>query len=109
MNAYLWLAAAVATEVAGTLNLARSEQFTRLGPSILVVIFYALSFYMLAGALRTIPVGIAYGIWSGLGTSLVALSGWALLGQRLDAPALIGLGMIVGGVVVIQAFSEAGH
>ena len=89
-------------EVVGTTALKASEGFTRLGPSAIVVLGYALAFYLLSLTLRSIPVGVAYAIWSGLGTVLIALAGWWLFGQRLDSPALIGMALIVAGVLVMN-------
>ncbi|MEL7098600.1 MAG: SMR family transporter [Pseudomonadota bacterium] len=103
---YLYLAIAVAAEVIGTTALQASQQFTRLGPSVLVVIAYGLAFYFLGIALKFFPVGILYAIWSGLGIVLIALIGFAVFGQRLDPPALIGLGLIIAGICVIQIFSS---
>lgn len=102
MNAWLLLAGAIVAEVLGTTALKASEGFTRLGPSAIVVLGYALAFYLLSLTLRSIPVGVAYAIWSGLGTVLIALAGWWLFGQRLDSPALIGMALIVAGVLVMN-------
>lgn len=107
MPAYLALALAVVAETIGTTALKATEEFTRLGPSVLVVVSYATSFYLLSLTLRTIPVGIMYAFWSGLGIVLIALFGWLIYGQRLDWPAVIGLAMILGGIVVIHLFSRA--
>lgn len=102
MNAWLLLAGAIVAEVVGTTALKASEGFTRLGPSAIVVLGYVLAFYLLSLTLRSIPVGVAYAIWSGLGTVLIALAGWWLFGQRLDSPALIGMALIVAGVLVMN-------
>jgi len=104
---YLYLAIAVAAEVIGTTALQASQQFTRAGPSILVVLAYAVAFYFLGIALKFFPVGILYAIWSGLGIVLIALIGFAVFGQRLDPAAIIGLGLIIAGICVIQLFSGA--
>ena len=104
---YLYLVIAVAAETIGTTALQASNQFTRFWPSVLVVLAYAVAFYFLGVVLKYIPVGIAYAIWSGLGIVLIALIGFAVFGQRLDLPALLGLGMIISGIVVIQIFSNA--
>ncbi|PRY95256.1 small multidrug resistance pump [Hasllibacter halocynthiae] len=106
MHPYAWLTLAIVTEVVGTIALAASAQFTRLVPSLVVVVLYGASFWLLAGALRTIPVGVAYAIWSGLGVVLIALIGWAALGQRLDWGAVLGMALIVAGVLVIHLFSR---
>lgn len=105
-KSYLFLIAAIAAETIGTTALQASQQFTRLVPSVIVVIGYAVSFYLLALALKTIPVGIAYAIWSGLGIVFIAMIGYAVFGQRLDWPALFGMAMILGGILVIHLFSK---
>ena len=93
-----------------TSALKSSEGFTRLLPSVVVVTGYVVAIYLLSLTLRTIPVGVAYAIWSGVGVALIAVIGWLFLGQRLDAPAIAGLALIVAGVVVINLFSKtAGH
>lgn len=107
MNAYVFLALAIAAEVIATSALKASEGFTRTGPSLLVAAGYGVAFYFLSLTLKTVPVGVAYAIWSGAGIVLIALIGWAVLKQPLDLPALIGMGLIVAGVVVIQLFSKA--
>ncbi|MCH2164611.1 MAG: SMR family transporter [Marinovum sp.] len=110
MPAYLALVIAVAAETIGTTALKASEQFTKLGPSLVVIVAYAVAFYFLAMTLRTIPVGIAYALWSGLGIFLITFIGWFVFGQKLDGPALIGLGLIVAGIAVMQLFSKTiGH
>jgi len=103
---YVFLVIAVAFETVGTTALKASEGFTRLGPSLVVVVGYAISFYFLSLVLQAMPVGIAYGMWSALGVFFIALIGWLVFGQRLDWPAVLGLALIVAGVVVIQVFSS---
>lgn len=103
---YIWLFFAVVTETLGTTALQASQQFSRFWPSVAVVVCYGASFYMLGAALRYMPVGIVYAIWSGLGIVLIAGIGYVLFGQRLDLPAVLGLAMIVAGIVVIQVFSN---
>ncbi|WP_370154620.1 SMR family transporter [Ferrovibrio sp.] len=103
---YLYLAIAIVSEVVATSLLKASGEFTRLWPSIGVVLGYAVAFWFLTLTLRTIPVGIAYAIWSGIGIVLVAAAGWIFYGQKLDAAALAGSGLIVAGVVVINLFSK---
>ncbi len=107
MNAWLLLAGAIVAEVVATSALKASEGFTRAAPALLVVLGYALAFYLLALTLRSIPVGVAYAIWSGLGTVLIALAGWWLYGQRLDAAQLGGMALIVAGVLVMNLFSTS--
>jgi small multidrug resistance pump len=104
---YLYLAIAILAEVIGTSALKASDGFTRPLPSLIVAVGYAVSFYFLALALRAIPVGVAYAIWSGVGIALITLIGWIVFKQRLDAPALAGIALIVAGVVVIQMSSRA--
>lgn len=107
---YVYLGVAIAAEVVATSALKRAEGFTRLIPSLVVFAGYGFAFYFLSLTLRTIPVGIAYAIWSGIGVVAVSLLGWLLYGQWLDLPALIGIALIVAGVFVINAFSAAvGH
>ena len=108
--AYAMLALAIVSEVTGSAFLVKSEGFTKLGPSLLVVVFYVVSFYLLSQVIKTIPLGIAYAIWGGVGLELTALVGVFVFKQTLDLPALIGIGMIVGGVIVMNVFSNSiGH
>lgn len=110
MRQYFLLLLAIVFEVIATNFLKQSEQFTRWLPAVVTVIGYAASFYLLSMVLRSIPMGIAYAIWSGVGIVLVALTGWLIHKQALDLPALIGIAMIIGGVLVINLFSHsAGH
>lgn len=102
---YLLLLGAILVEVVATNSLKASDGFTRLGPSAITVVGYAISFYLLALALKTIPVGVAYAIWSGIGIVLVTIVARVLFGQKLDAAALVGIGLILAGVVVIRVFS----
>jgi small multidrug resistance pump len=107
---YLLLLVAIACEVVATSALKASDGFTVLLPSLLTLAGYAVAFYCLSLTLRTIPVGIVYAIWSGLGIVLIAAVGALRFGQRLDAPALAGLALILAGVVVINVFSKSvGH
>jgi small multidrug resistance pump len=105
---YLYLAIAILAEVIGTSALKDTHGFTRLWPSLVVVAGYGVAFYFLSLSLRSIPVGVAYAIWSGVGVALITLIGWLVFKQKLDAPALAGILLIVAGVVVIQVFSN-GH
>jgi len=106
-SAYLYLAAAIVAEVVATSLLKTSHGFTRLWPSLATVLGYAVAFYCLAQTLGTLPTGVAYAIWSGVGIVLISLIGWLAFGQTLDMPALIGMGMIIAGVVVINVFSRS--
>ena len=103
---YIALLAAIIAETIGTSALQASQQFTRLWPSVLVVVSYAIAFYLLSIALRAMPVGVVYAIWSGLGIVLIALAGFLIFDQKLDIAALIGLGLIIAGVVVLHVFSK---
>ena len=107
MTTYLYLLTAIVFETIGTSALQASEQFTRPKPLLLTIACYTATFYFLSLALRTMPIGIAYAIWSGLGIVLIALIGLAWFGQKLDLPALIGLALIIAGVIVINLFSSA--
>lgn len=107
MSPWFFLAIAIVAEVIGTSFLKSSDGFTRLWPSIAVLVSYVLAFYFLALTLRTIPVGIAYAVWAGAGIGLIALIGWAVFGQALDAVAILGIGLIVAGVVVLNVFSSS--
>ncbi|RYH09987.1 multidrug efflux SMR transporter [Tropicimonas sp. IMCC6043] len=103
----LALVGAIIAEVVGTASLQASAQFTRLLPSVAAVVTYGISFYLLAVALKVMPVGIAYAIWSGLGIVLITLIGLVVFGQKLDLPAIIGLALIIAGVAVIQLLSTS--
>jgi small multidrug resistance pump len=103
---YLILFLAVAAETIGTTALQASQQFSRLVPSLIVVVAYAISFALLAWALKFMPVGIAYAIWSGLGIVLIAVIGFVIFGQKLDTPAVFGMAMILTGILVIHLFSN---
>jgi small multidrug resistance pump len=104
---YVYLGIAIVAEVIATSSLKAAEEFTRPIPSIVVVIGYAIAFYCLSLSLRVIPVGIAYAIWSALGVVLVCIAGSMFYGQMLDTPALVGIGLIVAGVVVINLMSSS--
>lgn len=106
MPVYAILAIAILSEVIGTLSLKASEGFTRLGPSLVVIVAYGLAFYFLSLTLKTIPVGVAYAVWSGIGVTLVALIGWLIFGQKLDVAAVLGMGLIIAGVIVLNLFSN---
>lgn len=107
MQQWIFLAVAIVSEVAATSALKASEGFTRLWPSLIVVAGYAIAFYFLSLTLKTLPVGVVYAIWSGVGVALIALAGWMIYGQALDVPAVIGIALVVAGVIVINVFSKA--
>jgi small multidrug resistance pump len=104
---YVILFLAILAETAGTTALQASQQFTRPLPSVIVVIAYGISFYLLALTLRSMPVGVVYAIWSGLGIVFIAAIGYVIFGQKLDLPAILGTGLILAGIVVIQLFSRS--
>ncbi|MGE0274688.1 MAG: multidrug efflux SMR transporter [Nitrospiraceae bacterium] len=106
MNNWTYLTIAICAEVAATSALKTSEGFSKLWPSVLVITGYTISFYCLSLTLRTIPVGIAYAIWSGVGVALIALIGWLLFDQRIDTAGILGMVLIVLGVLVINLFSK---
>lgn len=107
MKPWFFLALAIAAEVTATSALKASDGLSRLQPTLLVALGYGIAFYLLALTLRSIPVGVAYATWSGLGTALIAVAAWWLYGQRLDAAALIGIALIIAGVLVMGLFSSA--
>ena len=107
MANWLYLAVAIVAEVVATSALKASEGFSKLAPSLVVVVGYGIAFLCLSLTLRTIPIGIVYAIWSGIGIVLIALVGYFAFGQVLDPPALIGMGLIVAGVLVINLFSRS--
>ncbi|GGB99035.1 multidrug transporter [Oxalicibacterium flavum] len=107
MHHWILLGLAILAEVIGTSAMKASEGFTRVAPSLITVVFYGIAFYLLSLTLRTIPVGIAYAVWSGVGIVLISLVAWALYGQKLDAAGMIGIGLIIAGVVVLNVFSKS--
>ncbi|OBZ92494.1 transporter [Pararhizobium polonicum] len=104
---YAMLVLAIIFEVLGTSAMQVAQHFTRLVPTVIMVVCYAIAFYFLSYTLRVIPVGIAYAIWSGLGIVLISLVGYFGFGQKLDFAALLGLGLIIAGVVVLNLFSKS--
>ncbi|CAM5186550.1 Ethidium bromide-methyl viologen resistance protein EmrE OS=Castellaniella defragrans (strain DSM / CCUG 39792 / 65Phen) OX=1437824 GN=BN940_06871 PE=3 SV=1 [Castellaniella denitrificans] len=105
---WIYLSIAILAEVIATSALKVSDGFTRPLPSALTAIGYGLAFYLLALALKTIPVGVAYAVWSGAGIVAIALIGYFVFGQALDAAALAGIGLILAGVLVLNVFSGSG-
>ncbi len=107
---YVYLALAILFETIGTSFLQASQQFTRLMPSLAVLFFYAISFYLLSLVLKVVPVGVAYAIWSGLGIVFITMIGWLVFKQSLDLAAVVGIALIIAGVVVVNLFSKTvGH
>ena len=107
MKSWMFLAVAIVAEVIATSALKASEGFTRTVPSTIVVVGYGVAFYFLSMVLKSIPVGVAYAIWSGLGVVLVTTVGWLLYGQKLDAWGFVGIALIVAGVMVLNLLSKA--
>jgi len=104
--AYVYLLVAIIAEVVGTSALKASDGFKNWIPNVIVIVGYGLAFYFLSLVLKTIPVGVAYAIWSGLGIVLISLVGYIYFKQRLDFPAVIGMALIISGVIVINIFSK---
>ena len=110
MTAFLYLLIAIVAEVIATSALKASDSFTRLIPSLVTAVGYGVAFYCLSHSMKTVPVGVGYAIWSGVGIVLITAIAWVLFKQKLDLPAMIGMSMILAGVVVINVFSKsAGH
>lgn len=107
MSGYLWLALAILAEVLATSALKASSGFTRLWPSLITIAGYGVAFYGLSMTLRTVPLGLAYALWSGVGIVLITAIAWIAFKQTLDTPALIGIGLILAGVLVINLFSRS--
>lgn len=106
MKSWIFLVVAIVSEVIGTSSLKASNGFSRLGPSLLTVAGFGVSFFFLSLTLRVVPISVAYAIWSGIGIVLITLVGWFFFGQRLDLPALIGVAIIAAGVMVLSLFSK---
>ncbi|RVK88541.1 QacE family quaternary ammonium compound efflux SMR transporter [Sinorhizobium meliloti] len=104
---YTVLVIAIVFEVLGTAAMQAAQHFTRLTPTVLMVLCYAVAFFFLSYALRYIPVGIAYALWSGLGIVLISIAGYVVFGQKLDLPAILGLALIIAGVLVLNLFSKS--
>ncbi len=106
MKSWVYLMVAIVAEIVGTSGLKASDGFSKLWPSLLTVAGYGTSFFFLSLTLRTIPMSVAYAVWSGVGIVLITLVGWIFFGQRLDLPAMIGIAIIALGVVVLNLFSK---
>ena len=107
MSNWIFLGIAIVCEVIATSALKSSEGFTRLGPSCLVILGYVIAFYFLSLTLKTIPVGIAYAIWSGVGIVLLSVAGWVFYHEKLDTAAFVGMGLIIAGILVINLLSSS--
>lgn len=105
MKSWVFLSIAIIAEVVATSALKASNGFSKPVPTLVVILGYGAAFYLLALTLRTIPVGVAYAVWSGVGIVLITAVGWFWFGQRLEVPALIGMALIIAGVVVLNVFS----
>ncbi len=106
MHNALFLIAAIACEVTATTALNYTHQFTRLVPSVITVVGYIASFYLLSLSLRSVPIGIAYALWSGIGIVLITLAGILFFKQQPDLPAILGIALIMAGVLVINLWSH---
>jgi small multidrug resistance pump len=106
VKTYLLLFLAIVAEVIATSALKASENFTRVIPSLVVVAGYGIAFTCLSMTLKTLPLGVAYAIWSGVGTALVAVVGWLVYKQQLDLPAVAGIALIIAGTIVLNLFSK---
>ena len=104
---WIYLAIAIVSEVIASSALRSTDGFSRVGPTLAVVVGYGVSFYFLSLTLRTIPMGIAYAVWSGVGIFLICMVGWLVYEQRLDMPAIVGLSLIATGVIVLNLFSKS--
>ncbi len=107
MNKWIFLGLAIASEVIATSSLKATEGFTKLGPSLIVLVGYASAFYFLSMTLDKIPIGVAYAIWSGVGVAAITLVSVVFFGQKIDAAAIAGIALIVAGVAVLRLFSAA--
>ncbi|MFQ6006863.1 MAG: DMT family transporter [Woeseia sp.] len=103
---YIYLSIAIIAEVIATAALKATDEFTRFGPSVIVIAGYGTAFYFLSLVLRTVPLGVAYAIWSGVGIALISIVGVVLYKQLLDWPAVVGIALIVAGVATINLYSE---
>ena len=104
---YIYLTLAILFETIGTTALQASQQFTKAGPTVIVILAYGLAFYLLGLTLKYMPVGVVYAIWSGLGIVFIAGIGFVVFGQKLDLPAVIGLALIIAGILVIHLLSNS--
>lgn len=106
MNKWIFLGLAIISEVIATTSLKSTEGFTKLIPSVIVVVGYTAAFYFVSLTLDTLPVGVVYAIWSGVGIALVAIISVVILDQKIDAGAVVGMGLIISGVIVMRVFSK---
>lgn len=104
---YIYLAIAIVAEVIGTVTLKFTDNFTKLGPSLVVVTCYGIAFFLLSVIVKTMPVGVVYAVWAGVGIVLVAIVGAVWMKQTLDLAALVGIGLILAGVIIVNVFSKS--
>ncbi|MFZ1875116.1 SMR family transporter [Serratia sp. D1N4] len=107
MTGFMYLTMAIIAEVIATTMLKASEGFTRLWPSVVVIVGYAVAFWGLSMVVKTMPLGIVYAIWSGMGIVLVSVAAVFIYQQKLDLPAVLGMSLIIAGVLVINLFSKS--
>ena len=107
MNKWIYLTLAIFSEVMATASLKSTEGFTKLWPSVLVLVGYSAAFYFLSLTLDTIPIGVAYAIWSGVGVAAITLVSIFFFDQKIDTAGFIGIGLIVAGVIILRLFSES--
>ena len=107
MNGYAWLGLAIVAEVIATTARKASDSFSKLSPSLITIFGYVFAFWCLSHSMKTVPVGVGYAIWSGVGIVLITAIAWVLFKQKLDLPAMVGMGMILSGVLVINIFSKS--
>ena len=107
MQNWIILFIAILSEVTATTSLKLSDGFSKIWPSILVILGYATSFYCLSLTLKTMPIGVVYAVWSGMGISLITLVGWLIFGEKLNIPTLLGISLIFSGVLVVSLFSSS--
>lgn len=108
MNSYLALGIAIISEVIATTALKSSDSFTRLAPSLIAIAGYAIALYLLTVAMKAIPTGVAYAIWSGLGIVLISIAAFIFHQQKIDLAGMLGMALIIVGVVVLNVFSKSG-
>ena len=105
MNTWFYLGIAILSEVLATASLKSTEGFTKIGPSVLVLIGYSAAFYFLSLTLEDIPIGVAYAVWSGVGVATITVVSVVYMGQKIDLAGVLGIGLIVAGVIVLRLFS----
>ena len=107
MNKWIYLTLAIFSEVMATASLKSTEGFSKFWPSVIVLVGYSAAFYFLSLTLDTIPIGVAYAIWSGVGVAAITLVSIFVFNQKIDAAGFVGIGLIVAGVIILRLFSES--